>query len=110
MDTNPDSGLAARLAALLARAEAAHGEYEAATGVRDEQWPEWYAAYLRQNGLPSLLDPLPSRSNVLNNLASLLAEADKNYRSSGTSEPWPVYYARQFLALASEEPRMDGQT
>ena len=110
MDPNTDSGLAARLAALLAQAETAHGEYEATTGERDEQWPDWYAAYLRQNGLPALLDPLPARSNVLNNLARLLTEADKNYRSSGTSEPWPAYYARQFLALASEEPRMDGQT
>jgi hypothetical protein len=36
----------ADLAAAMRRAEAAHGEHEARTGVRDEQWPEWYAAYM----------------------------------------------------------------
>lgn len=30
----------------LRRAEAAHGEHEKRTGVRDEKWPEWYAAYM----------------------------------------------------------------
>ncbi len=28
------------------RAEAAHGEYEAKLGKRDENWPDWYAAYM----------------------------------------------------------------
>jgi UDP-glucose 4-epimerase len=28
------------------RAEAAHGEHEKRTGQRDENWPEWYAAYM----------------------------------------------------------------
>jgi catechol 2,3-dioxygenase-like lactoylglutathione lyase family enzyme len=37
---------AADLAAALKRAEAAHGEHEQRTGQRDEQWPEWYAAYM----------------------------------------------------------------
>jgi catechol 2,3-dioxygenase-like lactoylglutathione lyase family enzyme len=34
------------LARALGRAEAAHGEHEKRTGQRDENWPEWYAAYL----------------------------------------------------------------
>jgi catechol 2,3-dioxygenase-like lactoylglutathione lyase family enzyme len=35
------------LASALLRAEKAHGEHEARTGgQRDENWPEWYAAYL----------------------------------------------------------------
>jgi catechol 2,3-dioxygenase-like lactoylglutathione lyase family enzyme len=34
------------LALALKRAEAAHGEHEARTGVRDEEWPSWYAAFL----------------------------------------------------------------
>jgi predicted enzyme related to lactoylglutathione lyase len=46
------------LASALRRAEAAHGKYEARTGgKRDENWPEWYAAYMvaEQSGkeLPS---------------------------------------------------------
>ena len=41
----------------LERAEAAHGEHEKRTGERDENWPEWYAAYMvaEQTG-----DELPS--------------------------------------------------
>jgi catechol 2,3-dioxygenase-like lactoylglutathione lyase family enzyme len=34
------------LASALRRAEAAHGEHEKRTGQRDENWPEWYAAYI----------------------------------------------------------------
>jgi catechol 2,3-dioxygenase-like lactoylglutathione lyase family enzyme len=37
----------ADLVAALRRAEVAHGEHEKRTGgQRDENWPEWYAAYL----------------------------------------------------------------
>jgi catechol 2,3-dioxygenase-like lactoylglutathione lyase family enzyme len=36
----------AELADAMRRAEAAHGEHEKRTGVRDENWPEWYAAYM----------------------------------------------------------------
>ena len=34
------------LASALRRAEAAHGEHEKRTGVRDANWPDWYAAYM----------------------------------------------------------------
>ena len=35
------------LASALRRAEAAHGKHEARTGgKRDENWPDWYAAYM----------------------------------------------------------------
>ncbi|HEV7196491.1 MAG TPA: VOC family protein [Pedococcus sp.] len=30
----------------LIRAATAHGEHEQRTGVRDEEWPAWYAAYM----------------------------------------------------------------
>jgi catechol 2,3-dioxygenase-like lactoylglutathione lyase family enzyme len=36
----------ADLASALRRAEAAHGEHEQRTGERDENWPDWYAAYM----------------------------------------------------------------
>jgi catechol 2,3-dioxygenase-like lactoylglutathione lyase family enzyme len=39
-------GSAAELASAFRRAEAAHGEHEKLTGVRDVNWPEWYAAYM----------------------------------------------------------------
>jgi catechol 2,3-dioxygenase-like lactoylglutathione lyase family enzyme len=34
------------LASAMRRAEAAHGEHEKRTGQRDENWPDWYAAYM----------------------------------------------------------------
>jgi catechol 2,3-dioxygenase-like lactoylglutathione lyase family enzyme len=34
------------LASALRRAEAAHGEHEKRTGERDENWADWYAAYM----------------------------------------------------------------
>lgn len=34
------------LAGALRRAEASHGEHEARTGERDEDWPDWYARYM----------------------------------------------------------------
>lgn len=34
------------LASAMRRAEAAHGEHEKRTGVRDENWSDWYAAYM----------------------------------------------------------------
>jgi predicted enzyme related to lactoylglutathione lyase len=36
----------ADLAAAMRRAEAANGEHEKRTGIRDENRPEWYAAYM----------------------------------------------------------------
>lgn len=42
------------LAGAMKRAETAHGDHEKRTGVRDENWPEWYAAYMvaEQTGAP----------------------------------------------------------
>jgi catechol 2,3-dioxygenase-like lactoylglutathione lyase family enzyme len=39
-------GAVTDLASALRRAEAAHGEHEKRTGVRDANWPDWYAAYM----------------------------------------------------------------
>lgn len=34
------------LASALRRAETAHGQHEALTGQRDENWPDWYAKFM----------------------------------------------------------------
>jgi catechol 2,3-dioxygenase-like lactoylglutathione lyase family enzyme len=39
-------GSSAELAAAFRRAAAAHGEHEKRTGQHDDDWPDWYAAYL----------------------------------------------------------------
>lgn len=46
-----DSGVtsfatASDMASALRRAAAAHGQHEERTGQRDENWPDWYAAWL----------------------------------------------------------------
>jgi hypothetical protein len=37
---------ASDLASAFRRAEAAHGEHEKRIGKRDDNWPDWYAAYM----------------------------------------------------------------
>ena len=44
--TETSFGSTSDLANAMRRAEAAHGEHEKRTGVRDENWPDWYAAYM----------------------------------------------------------------
>lgn len=39
-------GSASDLASAMRRAEAAHGVHEKRLGRRDENWPDWYAAYM----------------------------------------------------------------
>jgi catechol 2,3-dioxygenase-like lactoylglutathione lyase family enzyme len=39
-------GSVSDLASALRRAEAAHGQHEKRIGQRDENWPDWYAAYM----------------------------------------------------------------
>ena len=47
IDTGVTSyGSVSDLVSALRRAETAHGEHEKRTGVRDENWPDWYARYM----------------------------------------------------------------
>jgi hypothetical protein len=96
-----------RLAALLMQTAEAHREYELRElqGMNDEQWPTWYAVYLRQNGLPQLLEGLPRQQVVIDGLESILVDADADYTSSpqAQTEDWPQYYARYLLRCASDE-------
>lgn len=53
-----------QLAKLLREAEEAHGAYETQLGHSDENWPDWYAAFilarLQQAQGPSEQAPQPS--------------------------------------------------
>jgi hypothetical protein len=42
------SSLKKRLAVWLREAERAHGEYEKSLGRRDDDLPDWYAAYIAE--------------------------------------------------------------
>jgi hypothetical protein len=84
------------LAALLAQAEAAHGEYETQElgGATDADWPGWYAAYLGQHGVAALLP----EGTTEERLAGQLADCDEAYQREQPAEDWPDYYARRLLA------------
>jgi hypothetical protein len=47
-DAMEQAALRIRLAELLREAERAHGDYEKTLGRRDDDWPDWYAAYIAE--------------------------------------------------------------
>jgi hypothetical protein len=80
----------------LEQAGAAHGEYEATElrGLRDEDWPAWYAGYLIEHGLGDLLPGLEGGEA----LAAMLAELDADYRREQPADGWPEFYAARLVA------------
>ena len=84
--------------ALLVRAGAAHGEFEATElqGVYDEAWPRWYAAYAVEHGLGGLLGHPIS----IDRLAEFLARSNVEYEKTEPElrEPWATYTARRITA------------
>lgn len=86
------------IAALLSRAESAHGDYEATelNGVYDEAWAEWYAAYAVQHGIGDVL----GHSVTPERLGTLLASTFDDFRTAEGSpgEPWAIYVARRIAA------------
>lgn len=110
MESSENASLVAQVSALLSRASAAHSEYEkeALKGVRDEEWPSWYAEFLRENGLPALLygsaagEPeLGDAQDLVANLDKLLAAADESHRANAPDERWEDYYARYLVKRVS---------
>lgn len=86
------------VAALLVRAEAAHGEYEATelNGVYDAAWPEWYATWAVEHGLGELIGHEVTADRV----AAALADG---YAAFGAMEPdhgiaWSDFLARRLVA------------
>lgn len=107
MNSDNSENVTSRLVDLLVQTGEAHGEYEELElqGMRDEQWPTWYAVYLRRNGLSQLLGGTSSQESVIANLESVLVEADTSYKDSkkAETEKWPEYFARHLLSRASTE-------
>ena len=83
------------VAALLEQAGAAHAVYEERElgGVRDELWPEWYAAYLVEHRLGDIL----GRPISAGDLGGLLARYDAEYKATHPDEPWPAFYVRRLV-------------
>src|SRR5437763_807723 len=90
--------LASEISSLLAITESAHGRYEAEAlgGVRDEEWPQWYAGYLLSHGILDLFPQPGAADHLRAHLPDLLAEADRQHRANAPNDDWHDYYA-QFL-------------
>ena len=94
METAPEQAVAA----LLREAETAHVAYETdvLSGVFDEDWPTWYAAYLLDHGLG---DHLPGAENLdVTTLTAMLARLAVDYQRGEQASPWPDVYARGIVA------------
>jgi hypothetical protein len=85
-----------KLTALLEQAASAHHVYESEElkGVRDEQWPAWYADYLLNNGLDGLLASQADSDEI----AAALEQITQQQKQEGNSQPWAAYTAAQLVA------------
>ena len=83
------------VAALLSQAGSAHGVYEEneLNGVYDQNWPDWYAAYLVEHGLGELL----GASLTVERLSHLLKQYDQDYKRERPGVGWPQFYAERLI-------------
>ncbi|TAH50783.1 MAG: hypothetical protein EYC68_13180 [Chloroflexota bacterium] len=91
-----DQARRAALAQRLSDANAAHAEYEKTElqGEYDQQWPEWYAAYLIAHAWNELF----ARAWDVNELSTALREADTAHRAAASKSSWQEFYAARFAA------------
>ena len=84
---------------VLARAERAHGAYEATelNGVYDAEWPRWYATWAVENGINEVL----SRPVDADELAGLLASSWDELQRADPQSPdsWSTFVAGRLAAL-----------
>jgi hypothetical protein len=85
--------LTTEIATLLTQAGHEHHIYEQTVlkGVYDEDWPTWYADYLMQNGLETLLNqPVTTEQ-----LSQFLSAGYVVYQREGVTQSWADYTAEQ---------------
>lgn len=111
MDIDSNGSRIEMMTKLLLEASAAHSVYEkrVLNGVRDEEWPAWYAGYLSAHGIGDLLAVDSGDLVPHERLAMLLAEADRLHRSTAPQDQWPDFYARYLLALELVEAAKPGE-
>jgi hypothetical protein len=84
-----------QIARLLSQAGSAHHHYEQTIlkGVYDQAWPEWYANYIIEHGLPSLL----TQSVTAGQISRFLAESYEIYQQENSKQDWADYTAQQLV-------------
>jgi hypothetical protein len=86
------------IAALLSRTGTAHGAYEESVlgGIYDQNWADWYAAYLLEHGLPRFLGS--GEQPTVDLLSRFLTASDEAYRREQPPTDWPTFYARRIVS------------
>src|SRR4051794_41096346 len=97
MDDTNQTERCSQIASLLRQTAEAHDKYEqsALGGQYDAEWPNWYARYLVEHGLPDLLGRGASLDS--NEVEELLKKADESYRATAPDQHWADYYAQNYL-------------
>jgi hypothetical protein len=90
-DAGSTSSPGADIARLLSEAAAAHSEYERTSlgGQYDNDWPEWYATHLLDQGLGSIGE----QGMTVEELAQLLVQYDDEFKREAPAEGWTSFYA-----------------
>lgn len=98
----PDS-VQNQLTDLLKKASAEHHEYEKSVleGKYDEQWDEWYAAWLVGHGINDLLNSQISTAD----LADLLRDINTQHQSSDQKLGWAEYTTEKLIDTVTGTPR-----
>ncbi|MDH4113014.1 MAG: hypothetical protein OEV60_10120 [Actinomycetota bacterium] len=83
-----------RLAGILRQAAETHHAVWAITDGAHDDWATWYSDWLVSlSHLPDALGATPVRSE----LTHALVQVDRDYRSSGSDQPWDRWYAERLL-------------
>jgi hypothetical protein len=85
-----------RIASLLSAASSAHHSYEQEElgGEFHPDWPQWYAAWLLENGLASTFTPPPGQQALADALERISAE----HKEADSEQAWADFTASRLLA------------
>ena len=90
------------VSALLLETEVAHGQYETSelSGVYDQDWPRWYAAYAVEHGLGELV----GHDVPVDQLAQFLASTFDEFKivEPKSTERWTAWTAERISAAFSQ--------
>jgi hypothetical protein len=86
----------AQIAKLLAEAGTAHHQYEQTVlkGVYDQEWPAWYAGYILERGLNSMLRRPVNRDT----LSQFLLQSNEMRQKQVPEPGWVEYTAHDIVA------------
>lgn len=83
------------LADLLRRTQSAHHEHQVNDlgGKRNEDWPQWYAQFLVDNGIADFVGRKPKQAE----LASLMKQSSETFEAAGSQGEWADFVAGELL-------------